>query len=196
MKERRFWRWFIRNKSQIEKFVDTENHEDYLIYNKLTSKIKKVNELLLPEVTKDGDNYILIISCDGISEGIKSVQKLYDFAPQIDKWTFIKFRQPKDKFDLNYNGLEFKYEDIKVWRKFSIEREKADIALLINGYKDDDKRYKALAFLYLDHFIGEFNTMTRVGQIDFLGWDTLESNKQIESINLIELKNEIADKLY
>jgi hypothetical protein len=196
MSERLFWRWFIRNKMQIEKFVDTENHENYFIYNKLTSKIKRVSELLVPEVTKDDDKYILVISCDGISDGIKSVQKLYDSAPQLDRWTVIKFRQPKDRFDLNFNGLEFKYEDIKVWRKFDMEKEKADIALLIKGYNNEDKRYKALAFLYLDHFIGEFNTMTRVGHIDFLGWDTLESNKQIKSINLIELKNEIADKLY
>lgn len=196
MRERHFWKWFVRNRVKIEKFIDTEDHEDYSIYNRLTAKIKRVNELLIPEVTSDQDKYFLIISCDGISEGIKSVQKLYDSAPQIDNWVFIKFRQPKEKFDLNYKGLEFKYEDIKVWRKFDLEKEKVDIALLIKKYNNEDNRFKALGFLYLDHFIGEYNTMTRVGHIDFLDWNTLEENKHIESINLIDLKREIAEKLY
>ena len=196
MKTQRFWRWFLRNKRLIENFIETKSNKDYSIYNKLTSKIKKVNELLIPEITMTGDRFELIISCGGISDGIQAVKELYDRAPMLDNWVFTKFRQPKNKFDLNFNGLDYKYDDIKVLRTFDLENEKVNIALLIKNYDDNDKRYKSLAFLYLDHFIGEFNTMTRVGQIDFLSWTDLEQNKQIDSISLIGLKNEISEKLY
>ena len=196
MRKEQFWRWFKRNKKQIEKFIETKSNKDYSIYNKLTSKIKKVNELLIPEITMTNDKYELVISCGGISEGIQGVQNLYDCAPKFDHWIITKFRQPKKKFDLNFNGLDYKYDDIKVWRKFDLDNEKVDIAMLIKNYNEKDDRFKSLAFLYLDHFIGEYNTMTRVGHIDFLSWEDLEKNKHIDSISLIDLKNEISEKLY
>jgi hypothetical protein len=54
--------------------------------------------------------------------------------------------------------------------------------------------YKQLAFLYMDHIIGEFNSITRVGIIDFHHLDINQSVK--ESISLQELRKLIEDHLY
>lgn len=192
--KKEFWNWFLKNQSKLEKFISSDNR-DYSIYNQLTKKLKNFNKLLFPEITIDSDdNFVLIITPDGIADGISSTKEIVEAAPQIKGWKIKKFRQPSDKMKLNYSGIEFNYEDVKIWRDFDLDREKVDIAVLINNYDSEDSRYMNLAFLYLDHILGEFNVLTRVGSIDFLGWDKL--NDEIESINLITLRNEIAHKLY
>ena len=194
MKAQRFWNWFIRNKGKLETFIQSDI-SDYSIFNKLTRKIKKVNSFLYPEITMDTENnFVFIITCDGIADGLQAVIKLADSAPVIDKWIIKKFRQPCDKMSLNFQDIAFEAEDIKIWRKFDIEKGKVDIALLIKNYDQDDDRYRSLGYLYLDHFLGEFNTITRVGQIDFLSWESLKDN--IETIDLLTLRNEISNKLY
>lgn len=190
----KFWNWFLKNQSKLEEFIRTKN-SDYSIYNKLTKRLKKFDELLFPEITIDKDNdYVLIITPDGISKGINSTKEIVAAAPKIENWKIKKFRQPSDTFTTNFNGLEFDYEDIKIWRVFNLEREKVDIAVLIKDFDKNDTRFMNLGFLYLDHILGEFNVMTRVGAIEFMSWEQLK--EEIESIDLITLRNEISDKLY
>jgi hypothetical protein len=50
--ENEFWKWFVKNKSKIEKFIENPDN-GYEIYNQLTGKIKEYNELLYPEITID-----------------------------------------------------------------------------------------------------------------------------------------------
>jgi hypothetical protein len=59
---------------------------------------------------------------------------------------------------------------------------------------NDEKNHQHLAFLYFDHILGEFNTITRVGYIDF---HHLDENQSIENtINLTELRKLIEQELY
>ena len=189
-----FWNWFVKNKSKIEGFIDTK-HSDYSIFQELTKRIKKFSPLLFAEVTKNTNSeYVLIITPDGIKDGIHPTQELYDAAPPIENWVITKFRQPGAVSHLQFKELDFTYDDIRIWRIFEVENELVDIAILIKGYQDEDDRYKALAFLYLDRHVGEFNVMTRIRHIDFLGWD--QRMEEFEEIDLVTLKEEIAAKLY
>jgi len=189
-----FWEWFVKNKTKLEEFINSEE-TDYSIYNQLTNKLKKFNTLLFPEITIDeNNNFVLIITPDGIKDGIVPTNEIIENAPFVEHWVFKKFRQASDKIDLNFSGLEFKYTDIKIWRKFNIEEVKVDIAVLINNYNENDSRFFSLAFLYLDHILGEFNVLTRVGCIDFFGWDKLNDN--FEAIDLLILRKEIEENLY
>ncbi len=45
--EHKFWDWFVKNKSKIEKFIENPDNE-HKIYNQLTVKMKEYNELLFP----------------------------------------------------------------------------------------------------------------------------------------------------
>jgi len=189
-----FWNWFLKNKSKLEDFISSER-KDYSIYNQLTKELQKYNNLLYPELTIDKDkNFILIITPDGIKDGLIPTKEIAEFAPEIKGWKVKKFRQARDKITLNFNGLEFLYEDIKIFRKFNLEDEKVNIAVLIKNYNKEDNRYKALGFLYLDHILGEFNVLTRIGEIEFFDWDML--NDEVEAIDLLTLKKEITEKLY
>lgn len=192
--KKEFWDWFVKNKTKLEEFIKSDNR-DYSIYNQLTNKLQGFNKLLFPEITIDeNDNFVLIITPDGIKEGMIPTKEIVDSAPLVDNWVIKKYRQATDKMDLNFNELEFKYEDIKIWRKFNIEEVNVDIAVLIRNFNENDTRYITLAFLYLDHILGEYNVLSRVGQIDFLGWDKLSD--KIETIDLLTLRKEIEDNLY
>ncbi len=154
--------------------------------------MKKVDPEIIPELTIEDNSYVLIISCDGISAGIKPVQELAAVAPKIENWIIKKFRQPIDKITLNYKGLQLEVDDLLVTYKLNKDREKVDITYRIRGFDEKDSRYKPLGFLYLDHILGEFNVMTRVGYIDF---EELNENES-ESIGLVELRKVIEQNLY
>lgn len=189
-----FWNWFLANKSKIEKFIDSD-HRDYSIYNKLTKQIKKYNDLLAPELTKTKDNkYVLIITPDGIQAGIIPTQKLGGAQPEISNWVVKKFRQPSDEITLNINGLEYPSSDIEILPEIDIENEKIDIQVFIRNMAKDEKKYQHLAFLYMDHMLGEFNTITKVGAIDF--YDLEGEQKIKDSISLLQLRKLIEKELY
>lgn len=191
-KKQEFWNWFVKNKSKFESFIENSNRTDYSIYHELTQRMKKVHEEIIPEITMQNDDYMLIISCDGISAGIEPVQELAAVAPEISNWIVKKFRQPTDKITLNYEGLELQLDDLHIEYELDIERVKVDIIYKIKGYDETDPRFKPLAFLYLDHILGEFNVMTRVGYIDFEPLIEQEPNL----IGLVELRKVIEDELY
>jgi hypothetical protein len=166
MTEQEFWNWFLTKKAQLEGFIVSTTRDDYSVYHELTDKLKSYQKLLVPEVTKNNDNYVLVLSCDGRREGIPHVQRLFDTAPLIDNWVIQKFRGPGHGMDkVNYRGLLAGPDDIKI--KHDLDGHHYDIELFIKGYKENDERFKGLAFLCLDHFVGEYNVMTKIGHIQF-----------------------------
>lgn len=185
-KEEKFWNWVSENKVEIENFI-TSDQKDYAIYNELTEEMKKYNSVLFPEMTLTKKNEIvLIITPDGLSEGILPTEKLYDSKPELDNWVIKKFRQASDEIALNYDGIEYPSSDIKIIPELDKERQKINIEVYIRNMNADAKKHQALSFLYLDHILGEYNTITKVGYIDFYN---LENNKNIDNgISILELR--------
>lgn len=177
MMENEFWNWFQVRRSEIEKFI-VSGQDDFTIFNELTDKLRSYNDLVIAELTQDTENRnILILSCDGRRDGIEPVERLYKSAPTIDNWRIQKFRAPGHVTELNYQGLSIKPDDIML--KYNFDGAGYNIELFMKGYREKDDRYKALAFLYLDHLVGEYNVMTRIGQIEFkkLGLFSSSSDK-------------------
>ncbi len=193
-KEKRFWDWFVENKSDIENFIDS-NSSDYSVYNTLTARIQTYHKLLFPELTKTGDDkYVLIITPDGRKDGVEPTKKLGESSPSIANWVIKKFRQPNDDIALNYDGLEYSSDDIEIIPEIDPKAELVNIHVFIRNMDEDPKKYQTLAFLYLDHILGEFNTITKVGYIDFYH---LGDNKRVQqSISILELRALIEKELY
>ncbi|HWB26551.1 MAG TPA: hypothetical protein VG738_13790 [Chitinophagaceae bacterium] len=165
MKEERFWNWFLANAKAIKLWINT-NDSDYKLYNTLTEQLWEYSENLIPELTVDKNgNAVLIISCDGIKAGIQPVLQLYNAAPPVKGWVIQKFRAPGYVNSVTFEGLALAPDDIRI--KFIFNGPVADVEIYMKGYNDNDSRYKSLGFLYLDHFIGEYAAMTRIGQISF-----------------------------
>jgi hypothetical protein len=185
-KEEKFWNWVSKNKIELENFIKSDQ-EDYRIYNQLTKEMKKYNSVLFPEMTstKKGE-VVLIITPDGMTEGVLPTEKLYDSKPELDNWIIKKFRQATDEIGLNYDGIEYPSSDIEIIPELDKERGKINIQVYIRNMDSDVKKHQTLSFLYLDHILGEYNTITKVGYIDFYN---LENNKNIDNgISILELR--------
>jgi hypothetical protein len=192
--EQQFWDWFIANKKKIENFIDSE-HNDYSMYNLLTKKMRAYHDEIVPELTKTKDDkYVLIITPDGIKAGIEPTKALAAAKPHIDNWIVEKFRQPCDEITLEFKGVTYPSSDIEVVAEFDSKKEVANIEMFIRNMNKDPINYKNLAFLYLDHILGEFNVLTKIGYIEF---HNLDQNKSVkDSMNLLRLRELIAENLY
>ncbi len=192
--EQEFWDWFLANKKKIETFVDSD-HSDYSVYELLTKKMREYHDEIVPELTKTKDDkYVLVITPDGIKAGIEPTKALAAAKPNIENWIIEKFRQPCDEITLEWNGLTYPSADIEIVPKIDHEKEVVDINVFIRNMNKDEKKYKNLAFLYLDHILGEFNVLTKVGYIEFCNLDQGESVK--DSLTLLQLRELIAKELY
>lgn len=194
-KEKQFWDWFEKNQQRLVEFIDSEG-KDYEVFHEMSKEIKKVNPLLFSELSLDRETnkYQLIVTPDGIRDGLKPTIKLTDEAPEFENWEIIRFRPVNEDFNLEIEGMHYNSDDFRVLRSFDMENEMVDIAVCIKGFVENDNMFVTIGFLALDHLIGEFNILTRVGQIDFFGLDFI--TPEHDSISLTELRKEIEEKLY
>jgi len=192
--EEKFWKWFELNKTELEKFTNSD-HSNTLIYNRLTKAMKKYNSILFPELTmSDDDQYVMIITPDGHPDGIESTRKLFDSKPELENWVIKRFRQPTDTIHLNFNGVEYTSSDVEILPQVNNQNDKINIKVFIRNMNKDEKNYQTLAFLYLDHILGEYNTMTKIGFIDF---HHLDEGKSVEGgISVLELRKLIETEIY
>lgn len=191
MEEQKFWSWFVENAYLIEDLIKgrTRSHE---IYEELSSRLTAYNEYVIAEITGDTDGkYVLILSADGIINGIEPVERLYAAAPAIKRWIIKKFRQLGFVNELNYNGLYVKEEDVKV--RYSPNGDLFDVEIFMKAFKENNVNYTALGTLYLDHFIGEYSVMTRIGRITFSRLSLLTGKKGL--ITLRELQDIVTAKI-
>ena len=189
--EKEIWDWFIENRPALENFINS-NSKDYTLYNSLTEKLRLYSEDIFPEITINKEKqFVLVISCGGIRAGISSVNKLCDAAPDIPNCIIQKYRQPGYIKELNFNGLTFSVNDIMI--NVNTDNAIFDIEMYIKGYNSSDNRFGNLAFLYLDHFIGEFNVMTKIGAVEFKKLGIFTNKKKL--ISLEELKEIIVTSL-
>lgn len=188
-----FWKWFSDHRVKLEDFINDPNR-DYAIYHEMTEELQKFSELLYPEITVKDDTYVLIITPNGISEGIEPTREIVAAAPAFDNWEFVRFRQPMDDVSLEQQGLQYESTEIEVLPELDKERDKVNILVFIRNMNKDPRAYQTLAFLYMDHILGEFNVITKVGYIDFKHLDP--GMAVADSISLIELRKLIEDHLY
>ena len=193
-KKKDFWEWFASNKPKLEKFIDSEER-DYSIYTEFTRQLHKFDKRIFPEIGHDkGGPYVLIITPDGKREGIEPTREIVASNPGFDNWEVKRFRQPKDHISMDYEGVAFESSDIEILTNLDKEAEKVHVLLCIRNMNTDERKYKTLAFLYLDHILGEFNTVTKVGQIEFKHLDPGKTARN--SIDLLQLRKLIEVELY
>jgi hypothetical protein len=193
-KRKDFWKWFEKYKVNLEHIIDSKT-KDLTFYHGLTKELHKFNNGIFPELTKKKDGtYVLIITPDGLAKGIEPTKEIVAACPGFTNWEIVRFRQPADEISMGYQGIKYETQDIEIIPSIDSEKDKVNVVIFIRNMNKDEKKYQTLAFLYLDHILGEFNTITKVGSIVFRH---LDEGKTIEnSINLLQLRKLIEDKLY
>jgi len=157
-----FWTWFQKNEDSLFHFE--RNRER--VFAALTSTLHQVDPNLTFEFGPDTCNHReFVISSEGIKEAFPKVVSLYDAAPKLPRWTFIKFRPRRELMDIRYGGLSVPTKDVL----FTIHADggKVGITLFIPGHTPENhETMVGIAFLILDQALGEFDVATEVGSID------------------------------
>jgi len=193
-KEEEFWNYFLKNKKSLEEFINSDL-SDYTSFNKLTDNIRKYSSLLFSEITQnEKGKFVLIITPDGNPDGIPDATKLFESKPEIENWVVEKFRQPKDSLQFEYDGLKYPSSDIEILLEVDNEREKVNLQVFIRNMDLDKEKYQTMAWLYLDNILGEYNSITKIGYIDFYN---LENEKKVkDGISILELRESMDKEIY
>lgn len=188
MTKENFWNWFDNNKTSLEKFILSEER-DYKIYDLLTDNLKQYSEFLIPELTVTADNnFVLVISCDGIKQGIPFAEKLTENLKSFNNWEIQTYRQPGPMDVIPIAGLKLKRSDILLeWRKTSSG--KYYITFFVKGFSSNNPNYEMATILHMDHTIGEYNAMTKIEGATIKRPGLLQSKKDLKTLD--ELKIEL-----
>lgn len=159
--EQQFWNWFKDHEDLLFNFEKDRER----IFDQLGSEMHKVNPSLTFEFgPKEDGRREFVISADGIKDAFPEVEALYAAAPSLPHWRFIKFRPRRKPLDVSYEGVSVKADSVRV--RIDPAGQIANLTVSIPGYTEvSGNAYRAVAFLFLDGALGEYDVETRVDQI-------------------------------
>lgn len=160
-----FWQWFEQNQKELFEYEENEEAMYYQLNQKLTA-IHPDLSFEFGRVDFDGKREFTI-SASGIKDAIPAVEAVYDQAPNLEKWEFIKYKQPQDLTDLEITyGNQIIYPEDVYYNLFEDDG-KTGIVLYFSDYDPDYKQdFINLSFILLDAALGEYTVMTEIGFVD------------------------------
>lgn len=161
--EERFWEWFQRHEREIR---SVKNGSEPIV-SQLATAIKKVHPSLVFEAGKAQDGvHEFIVSADGIRELIPKVESLVAAAPPMDGWRVLAFRQRHHGGAIRMGDRTISPDSI--FYEATPNDGKLDLNLYIEGLDSSNRKpLIQCCFLLLDAQVGEYDVMTRIGQLDF-----------------------------
>lgn len=163
--EDKFWSWFIKHEDKIFNFQEAKDK----VFTEISKELLKVNKDLTFEISTVLPNgkREFIISASGIKKAFPIVNSIYEKAPSLKRWTFIKFR-PR-RFPINdihlYNQL-IKAKDVYFALFNDKDPNKVGIMLFFKDYTEQENNmWTQVGFLMLDEALGEYDVETKLNSI-------------------------------
>ncbi len=164
-KEKVFWKWFLLNEDMLLNFTE-KNQQD--AFSRLSREMTKVHPDLTFEFStlkKEGRKEF-VISAGGMKKAFPAVEALYNTAPNVKNWVFVKFRPRSTLMTVEMNGLNINPDHVKA--QLFKDKDKVGIMLFFKGWTEEKKNlYGHIGFLLLDQALGEYDVATKVGFIEF-----------------------------
>ena len=171
--------------NQSKLFEFEKNQE--AIFNELAKEMHRVHESLTFEFSpvRDGRREF-VISADGIRAAFPAVEALHRAAPQLQNWTFIKYRPRRKTInDLTINGETIRASEVRFLLLKDEHPHKVGILLFLQGYqKAEHTKFAQYGYLFLDEAIGEYDMETFVGAMRI---ESLEHELYEKSLMLSDL---------
>jgi hypothetical protein len=157
-----FWQWFGRNEAALYDFEGDQNR----VFGQLAAEMHKVDPNLTFEFgPKQNGQREFVIGADGILDAFPKVESLFAVAPKLPEWRFVKCRPRRTPSDIKFNGVSVSADSVSVLIR--PDGSKADLTIRILGYRETEAlTYTSSAFLFLDQALGEYDTETRIGDIE------------------------------
>ena len=160
--ETQFWGWFEKNQDTLFHFEKDQERT----FDKLKAAMSKVHPDLTFEFGPDKNGKReFVISADGLKDAFPAVESLHACAPELSRWTFIKFRPRRPAMPIQIGDLKLELSDVEV--AVEDDGDKAGFTVFIKGYDESQRgQFGQAAFLMLDQAIGEYDMETKVGFIE------------------------------
>lgn len=162
--EAEFWKWFTTNEDRLFTFETDQE----AVFDELTAEMHRVNgDLTFEFGPLQNGKREFVISAGGIKSAFPAVEALYNSAPKLKRWVWIKYRPRRLPInDLEFGGKKVKADDVRYL--LVKDGDKVGIVLFFGGYSDDQKNtYGQIGYLFLDEALGEYAIETQVGFIEF-----------------------------
>ncbi|MDW7731548.1 MAG: hypothetical protein SCH66_03845 [Methanolobus sp.] len=162
-KEEKFWSWFKKNEECLLNFDKDRD----AVFSELHSQMKQVNQDLVFEFGPlvNGKREF-VLSAGGIKSVFPVVEKLYSAAPQMDKWSVIKFRPRRNPCDLVYRGKKVEIDNVHYVLVKGPAPDKVGIMLFLKDFNENESDiWWEIGFLLLDETLGEYDVGTKLGTI-------------------------------
>lgn len=160
--EAQFWAWFEKNQNMLFHFEKDQDR----IFAKLNAAMSKVHPDLTFEFGPDVDGKReFVISAGGLRDAFPAVESLHASAPELPRWTFIKFRPRRSAMTIQIGDLKLAPSDIEV--AVEADGDKAGFTVFVKGYDESRKNlFDQAVFIMLDQAIDEHDMETKVGFIE------------------------------
>lgn len=174
-----FWTWF---QQEEDKLFFYESYENELLPQTL-SELQNINKELVFEIGPEMEGQReFVISANGMKNAFSDVIELVKYAPDLDRWNIIPFRQRKDVSD-----LEIQLDDIILTPNeisFSYKREKGrvNLTLYVEEMDEEDEKMYHMVFLLLDNIVGEYDVEMKIGSIDICSDEDISEQEEIHPL--------------
>ena len=166
-----FWTWFVEHAQELR--VEKDGVK---AMQRIGDELAKIDSDLIAEIGVNGETRELVISADGHKELFPRVQEVYAARPaHVEGWAIVAFRQRDPRLDgmsIELNGKAITAKDLK-FVATPVDG-KLDIQVFIPGFTTNEEM-GTLAYVILDHTIGEYDMETKIGVIDLAAIDNAPS---------------------
>jgi hypothetical protein len=148
----------------------SESPNDSSAAAKVGKMVKQVNSDLVWGMGVGADQIRSFeVSAGGIRKNIPAVQAFVSAAPQIDGWRIVAFKQPSSDFSVKLVASGESIDAKTVQVAPSPNREGLiDLKVHVPTPAGCPPNTVAeLGFIFLDHILGEYIVMTRLGELSF-----------------------------
>ena len=161
-----FWDWF---ESKSDDYYHLEENTEEL-FNDLSDQLFLYDPGLtfVFSTIKENGRREFVVSADGIKSSFPAVESLVDKAPELEQWEIIAFRpRVGTEYAVQFNDLELKPEDVFFIAGEDEEHDAVGLDIYIRDYDENDDRFISAFFLLLDNAVGEYDSETKIGYLDF-----------------------------
>lgn len=164
----RFWAWFKSPEGQRALSKIAESGESQSALKRSLSKVH-TDMVWGIAISADGTNRTLEISAGGLKSLIPTVRSLVDAAPAIEGWQVVAFKQPSPNFSVAISGIDGEITSATVLVSPRLAADgKFDLEVFVPVPAGCPReKIGELGFIFLDHTLGEYAVMTRIGELSF-----------------------------
>jgi hypothetical protein len=127
---------------------------------------------VIAELGADGAHRRLVLTADGDRAMFPAIEAMYRTRPQVAGWDIVAFHPRETSRPQAEVAIGERTLDPQSVHYIAENRDgKLDLVVFVPGYTPHDKQLAQLAYIALDHAVGEYDVEMRIGAISLAAGD-------------------------